>query len=747
MKPIYLDYNATTPIDPRVAESMLPFLNEHFGNPSSSHLYGAAARMAVETARRQVADMLHCAIDEIVFTSGGTESNNYAIKGAAFANRSKGSHIITSAIEHPAVLEVCHFLEEKGFKITYLSVDEFGLIDVAEVERAITPQTILISIMQANNEVGAIQPVAEIAEIARKHNILVHSDCAQSIGKIPVWVDELGVDLLSIAGHKLYAPKGVGALYIRRGVKLEKQMHGANHEMNWRAGTENVIEIVGLGKAGELIGQDFKQSMSHLKNLRDHLEQSILGKFSDCRVNGHPEKRLPNTSSICFKGLEANTIVAELSDNVAVSAGAACHSDHVDVSSVLQAMKVPVEYAMGAIRFSVGRFSTRQEIDHALQAIIPVIERLRPTDAALHLKTDTDKIRLTQYTHGLGCACKLRPQLLEAVLKNMPAPQDANILVGVESSDDAAVYKIDENTAIVQTVDFFTPIVDDPFRFGVIAAVNSLSDIYAMGARPLFALNIVGFPSNRLPMEVLEQILMGAQSVAEQAGISIIGGHTVDDTEPKFGLAVTGVAHPQKIVTNKGAQAGDVLILTKPIGTGILSTAAKQGLLVADRSDRMQDRKKEHERENDLFRVMARLNKDAAEAMQAVGAHACTDVTGFGLLGHLLEMMNGAQTSAQIDFHAIPFLPGVLESAIAGAIPGGTRDNFEFTKPSCHYAGEITPLQQLLLNDAQTSGGLLIAVAEEKAEELKAELRLRQVPTIAVIGRVLERGKFPIIIK
>jgi len=374
MDPIYLDYNATTPLDPRVAEAMLPFIYQHFGNPSSSHIFGSTASKAVAKARGQLATVLGCQADEIIFTSGGTESNNYAIKGVAGAYRHQGNHIITSSVEHPAVMEVCRYLEGQGCRVSYLPVDEFGLVDSQQVEEAITPETILVSIMHANNEVGTIEPIAEIAEIAHQYGVLVHADCAQSVGKIPVSVDQLRVDLLSIAGHKLYAPKGIGALYIRTGVKLEKLIHGANHEMNWRAGTENVIAILGLGEACELIDQNLSAYQKHMQKMRDRLERGLKTRFPNIRINGHPEKRLPNTSSVSFPGLEANTLLSEFK-TVAASAGAACHSDRVEVSSVLGAMGVPLEYAMGTIRFSVGRFTTEAEIDQALQDIIQVVSR------------------------------------------------------------------------------------------------------------------------------------------------------------------------------------------------------------------------------------------------------------------------------------------------------------------------------------------------------------------------------------
>lgn len=382
MKPIYLDYNATTPVDPQVAEAMRPFIDEHFGNPSSGHAYGVIAKEAVERARQQVADLLGCQPGEIIFTSGGTESNNYAIKGAAFAYKEKGDHIITSSIEHPAVTEVCRYLEEKGCRITYLPVDETGLVDPEQFKEAITPETILVTVMHTNNEVGTIEPLAEIAKIAHQHGILAHSDAAQSVGKIPVRVDELGVDLLSVAGHKVYAPKGVGALYVRDGVMLEKLIHGAAHENNRRAGTENVIEIVGLGQACELVNQNLPAYSEHMLRMRDRLEEGLKRHLPDIRINGHPSRRLPNTASVSFKDLNADIILTELT-SVAASAGAACHRSEVDVSSVLQAMHVPLEYARGTIRFSVGRGTTSEQIDKAVEAVVETVKKLqsRPTSA------------------------------------------------------------------------------------------------------------------------------------------------------------------------------------------------------------------------------------------------------------------------------------------------------------------------------------------------------------------------------
>ena len=372
MEPIYLDYNGTTPIDPQVAEAMLPYIYEYFGNPSSSHMFGEKPKSAIENARIQIASSLGCQSDEIFFTSGGTESNNHAIRGAVTSLAQRGSHVITSAVEHPAVVEVCRFLEKHGATITYLPVDGFGMVDPVDVENAITPETVLISIMHANNEVGTIQPIEKISEIAKSHQVLVHTDCAQSVGKIPVNVDDLGVDLLSIAGHKIYAPKGIGALYIRKKVQIDQLMFGAGQENGQRPGTENVIYSVALGEAFAMVGKDLRSYSNHMKTMRDRLESGILSNVPGTRINGHPEQRLPNTSSLSFEGLKANEILDSF-ETIAASAGAACHSDSVTLSSVLVAMNVPVDFAMGTIRFSTGRHTTEEEVDAAADEVCRVV--------------------------------------------------------------------------------------------------------------------------------------------------------------------------------------------------------------------------------------------------------------------------------------------------------------------------------------------------------------------------------------
>jgi len=374
--PIYLDYNGTSPLDPEVIAAMRPFLEEEFGNPSSSHWFGIAPKKAVELSRHRVASLLNCDPQEIIFTSGGTESNNYALLGIAHAKRDKGNHIITSRIEHPAVLEVCRDLEKHGFDVTYLPVDEYGLVSPFLVEKAITPQTILLTIMHANNEVGSIQPIEEISPLARNRGITFHTDAAQTVGKIPAVVDVLGVDLLSVAGHKLYAPKGIGALYVRAGTEPRQLMFGSGQEKGRRPGTENVLEIVGLGKACEIAQRDLDVNASHLKKMRDLLHDGLRARIQHVRLNGHFDKRLPNTLNLSFKNVDSTRILEEIGLEVAVSAGAACHSDHITVSHVLEAMAVPLEWAKGTLRFSVGKFTTEAEIVRTIDIVSDTVKRL-----------------------------------------------------------------------------------------------------------------------------------------------------------------------------------------------------------------------------------------------------------------------------------------------------------------------------------------------------------------------------------
>lgn len=372
---IYLDYNATTPVDPRVAEAMTPYLHGFFGNPSSSHRYGREARAAVERAREQVASCLGAESREIFFTSGGTESNNLAIRGVI--ERRGGGHVVTSAVEHPAVTEVLRPLQASGqIELTVVGVDANGVVSPRDVAAALRPDTVLVSIMLANNEVGAVEPLREISEVCQtQEQVLLHTDASQAVGKIPVRVRELAVDLLTVAGHKLYAPKGIGALYVRRGIELEPLLRGAGHERGLRPGTENVLEQVGLGEACALVEQDVADEESRLAALRDELERLLIEGAAPRTpvVHAKGAKRLPNTLSISFPGIDANELLSDLSEEVAASAGAACHAETVKPSGVLTAMGVERETALSTIRLSVGRFTTNEEVRAGARRILEVM--------------------------------------------------------------------------------------------------------------------------------------------------------------------------------------------------------------------------------------------------------------------------------------------------------------------------------------------------------------------------------------
>lgn len=739
------------------------------GNPSSSHYYGVQAKKAIETARRQCADLIGADPGEITFMSNGTETINQALKGLAEIGETEGrQHFITQASEHVAVLEVCKALERRGCQVTYLPVDSEGMVSPDAVEAALTPRTICISIMHSNNETGALQPIKEIVMPARKapKRVFMHCDASQSLGKLPVNVKELDVDLLTIAGHKLYAPKGVGALYRRcRVPDLPPLLHGAGQEAGRRASTENVIHIVGLGKACEIAARDLPKNQKHMQEMRDRLHQKLIEGLGSSahlmRQNGPAEARLPNTLSASFYKVEANTLLSEVADEVAASAGAACHSDEVHMSHVLEAMGVSKDWAMGTCRFTLGRESTTQEVDHAAKVLAKTVLRLMPdaqADEAAE-EVDPESVKLTRFTHGMGCACKLRPQVLERVLDELRAVSgpmvDPNVLAGLgKSNEDACVYKVSEEIAIVGTLDFFTPIVDEPEVFGGIAASNALSDVYAMGAKPIFAMNIVGFPSNRLPSSVLARILKGGQEKCAEAQVPILGGHTVEDLEPKYGLAVIGVVHPKKVWRNNALKVGDSLVLTKPIGTGILGTAQKRGLLEAGAKKQLQE-------------TLLQLNKTAAEVAQADSeVHAATDVTGFGLLGHLKEMLTpedvepaakkakhenghngaGSQLTAVITAKAVPLLQQAKELAVDDqCVPGGSLNNLKLVEATTCFKEGVSKEMRILLADAQTSGGLLLAVGGD-GSKLVAALHKAGLTQTAKIGEVQASASGPSIV-
>ena len=378
MKRIYLDYAATTPTHPEVIKAMLPYFTDDFGNPSSQYSYGQEAKGAIEEARGKVAELIGARDEEIVFTSGGTEADNFALKGVAYANENRGNHIVTSSIEHHAVIETGKFLERRGFSVTYVPVDEYGLVDPGDVKKAITDKTILISVMHANNEMGTIEPIAEIGKIAREAGIYFHTDAVQTAGHIPVDVNELGVNLLSMSAHKLYGPKGVGALYIRKGTKLIPFLHGGEQERKRRASTENIPGIVGLGRAAELARQEMGDEAERLTYLRDRLIRGLLEGIDHTRLNGHPTRRLPNNVNISVDFVEGESMLLNLDlEGICVSTGSACSSSNLEPSHVLLAMGLSHEQAHGSLRFTLGKWTTEEEIGQVLGVLPGIVAKLR----------------------------------------------------------------------------------------------------------------------------------------------------------------------------------------------------------------------------------------------------------------------------------------------------------------------------------------------------------------------------------
>lgn len=378
MKRIYFDHSATTQTDERVAKLMVECMTEKYGNPSSVHSFGREARAAVEEARGKVAELIGAKPEEIFFTSGGTEADNLAIKGVAFANQKKGNHIITTAIEHHAVLHTCEWLEKHGFTVTYLPVDEYGMVRVEDLVKAITDKTILVSVMFANNEVGTIQPVKEIGQICRQRGIYFHTDAVQAVGNYPVNVDEDNIDLLSMSGHKFHGPKGIGALYIRKGVRIEEIQHGGGHERNMRAGTENVPGIVGMGKAAEIARQEMDGKIAKVSALRDRLIKGLLERIPHVKLNGHPTKRLPGNVNVSIMYVEGESLLLNLDmKGIAASSGSACTSGSLEPSHVLMAMGVPPEVAHGSLRMTLGRENTEEDVDYCLSVLPEIVQRLR----------------------------------------------------------------------------------------------------------------------------------------------------------------------------------------------------------------------------------------------------------------------------------------------------------------------------------------------------------------------------------
>lgn len=764
---IYLDYNATTNIHEEVRKVMEPYLNIYFGNPSSSHKYGIQTKKAIFNARQQIAKMLNCSSNEIIITSGASESNNLADKGIInyyFHNNKNPEKIsvISSTIEHPSVIEIFPYLKsiyKNNLELILIPCDSKGIIDLEVFKNKMQKNTKLISIMLANNETGCVQPIKEICEYAKKINpeCIVHTDASQALGKIPVDVKNLGVDLLTVAGHKIYGPKGIGALYIKNGVekKMEKILHGASHENNMRAGTENVLEIVGLGQACELISRDLMKRMRQFLITRNIIYKKIsekipkenfvlqgpeidinidIAKLSDEQLLDlvKKERRLTNTLYISFPGIEANLILDKLSDKIACSAGAACHSEGVNMSHVLQAMKVNPQVAMGTLRISTGVLTTEKEAEEGGKYIAEVVEQLMPKNKVednnllKYVKEDEEAInncRLTKNTHGMGCGCKISPKLLQEVLSSLPTQKsmlnDKNILVDNRSFDDASVYdltsynKENQELTLVSTLDFFTPICDNPYDFGSISCSNALSDIYAMGAKPINALSIVAFPVTLMPKIILKEILRGAQDKADEAGCPILGGHSIDDNEPKFGLSVNGLVDKKNIWKNNTVKEDDYIIMTKKLGTGIIMTSLKKDMV-----------NKDEKCVKDAIENMKFLNKYHCELVinNNIKIDACTDITGFGLLGHLSECLSGEDNKnlyAEINYNKITFISEKInELAEMGMSPGGAKSNLAYVEGKVIYDKNMTENEKLLINDPQTSGGLLMFMKEEEKNKM-----------------------------
>lgn len=377
-KRIYLDYSATTPMKKEVLEEMYPYFIEKFGNPSSVYAYGREAKQGVDIARERLAKAIGAKSQEVYFTAGGSEADNWAIKGIAYANKDKGNHIITTKIEHHAVLHTCEYLEKNGFHVTYLDVDEYGMISLEDLKNAITDKTILISIMFANNEVGTIQPIREIGEIAKEKGIFFHTDAVQALGNVKINVQELNIDLMSMSAHKIYGPKGIGALYIRQGVKIHAFIHGGAQERKRRAGTENTPAIVGFGKAAELAMENIDHHINHLTTLRNKLIKGIMEKVEYVRLNGHPEQRLPGNANLVFEFIEGESLLLSLDMvGIAGSSGSACTSGSLDPSHVLMALGLPHEIAHGSLRLTIGDFTTEEDVDYVINEIPKIVDRLR----------------------------------------------------------------------------------------------------------------------------------------------------------------------------------------------------------------------------------------------------------------------------------------------------------------------------------------------------------------------------------
>lgn len=731
-KPIYLDYNATTPIHEEVGKAMIPYLTGTFGNPSSSHIFGKEQKSAVLKSREQVSELLNCDISEIIFTSGGTESNNFALRGVFHALKEKypnKNHVVTSAIEHPSIKEVCKYLKsEFGLKVTFVGVDKFGVLNLKELEEVVTENTLIVSIMHANNEVGTIQPIREVVDMCKKKGVLVHCDAAQSCGKVKIDVQEMGVDLLSLCSHKFYGPPGIGILYIREGTPIERMIHGATHERQLRAGTENVIHIVGIGKACELARIELDERAKKMKEnveilfetIKSELKKDEKTKKIEYVLNGHPTKKIPNTLSISFPGVEATEVLEHMEKYVAASAGAACHADSVTVSETLLAMGVEEKVSLGTLRLTVGIFTTKEDVLKAGKIIARTVRELsNPSMASA----------VTSSEFGMGCGCKLSPVQLETVLSQLDPVTDPRVLTKDSKYEDSGVFKVNDEVAVVQSTDFFTPMIDDPYVFGKIASANALSDLYCMGAVPVTAMNIACFPIKTMDLNVLKEILRGAQDKCKEANVSVIGGHTIVDHEIKFGQAVTGICHPEKYWDNSRAEVGDILYMTKGIGTALLSQGIRDGLVTE--KDVIQT----------LKDTMEYLNKYPADILMefSEGVHAVTDITGFGLIGHLMEILITSKVDAELVATKVPLIHKKVKALASLINPHGTDNNFKYVECHVSYQEGMSNVLKKVLNDPQTNGGLIFSVSPKIKEEVEKKFAEKKVMCIEV-GKVIKKG-------
>ncbi len=704
MKPIYLDNNASTPLEPGVIDKMKQVLEENFGNPSSHHFYGIESKKLVQEARRKVAAMLHADSEEIIFTSGGSESNNMAIKGL-LTDPSKA--VLTTTIEHPSVSNVCEQLPNEVIKI---SVDDKCRIKMDDLTQKLSRRIGLITIMLANNETGTIQNIKSVVQQAKKFKIPVHTDAAQAAGKIPIDVEDLGVDLLTIAGHKMNGPKGIGALYVRKGTEIKPLIDGADHEKGLRAGTENVLEIAGLGEAAKIFAENTIEILTRQQQYRDRFFEALRNDIPNIEINGDLDKRLPNTVNIYFPKIDSSQLLAALPE-IAASAGAACHADAITPSAVLKAMGLSDKRAQSSVRFSVGRFTTNGEIDFAVKKIVTVVNQLRKKTQ--HSR-DPEKLKLS---NNLGCSCKVSPEKLSALLEK----------VSNRGFEDASIQPLGNGQLLLTSVDFFSPMVTDPFDFGRIAAANALSDIYAMGGRPISADNILVFPAKEKNNKAIQSILRGAAQTAKVAGIEITGGHSLSGDDLIFGLSVNGLADSGTLLRNSGAKAGDWILLTKPLGSGILCEAAKKSLINRKTFDTLID-------------TMVELNKNAAEIIINYQVTACTDITGFGFLGHLTELLRASNKAAVIDHEQIPVLENCRKMVDLGIFPNSFYANRNYYEKWVKWNRKIYDYEKKILHDPQTSGGLLFTVNETDKTVLLREFN-RQNLRVSVVGRVIDRDK------